>query len=72
MIKGKYVEDISSIKDLLVIDGEKCKTEQELFKEYTTVLDCPCWGENWDAFDEYIGQCIYNEEDKSKPIYIYI
>ena len=71
MIKAKYVEDISSIKDLLIIDGKKCKTEQDLFKEYATVLSFPSWfGKNWNAFDECIGQYVYNEDDKNKPIYI--
>ena len=73
MIKEKYVEDISSIKDLLIIDGEKCKTEQDLFNEYATVLNFPSWfGKNWNAFDECIGQYVYNEDDKNKPIYVYI
>ena len=73
MIKAKYVEDISSIKDLLIIDGEKCKTEQDLFNEYATVLNFPSWfGKNWNAFDECLNECVYNEEDKNKPIYVYI
>lgn len=73
MIKGKYVEDISSIKDLLIIDGKKCKTTDDLFKEYATVLKFPSWfGQNWNAFDECLSECVYREAEKDKPVYVYV
>lgn len=73
MIKGKYVEDISSIKDLLVIDGKKCKTTDDLFKEYATVLKFPDYfGYNWGAFDECIRDFDFPEYDGKDDIYIFV
>ena len=38
-----------------VIRGERCRTKESLFKEFTSVLEFPNYfGHNWDAFDECI------------------
>lgn len=47
--------EISNIKDvqLLVIDGNKCKTKDLLLLEFSEKLKFPSYfGNNWDAFDE--------------------
>ncbi len=73
MIKAKYVEDISSIKNLLIIDGKKCKTKQDLFKEYATVLKFPDYfGYNWMAFDECIRDFDFPEYDGKDDIFVFV
>jgi hypothetical protein len=43
-----------------VVDGRRCSTSAELFREWAAALDFPDYfGHNWDAFEE----CIRDLED---------
>lgn len=39
----------------IIIDGNNCKSKQDLFNSFNTALDFPDYfGHNWDSFEEII------------------